>query len=122
MRSKQADPTTKLLLYSDAFRRMILPDILSLRMGWDNDAKDQVITNEGHSRELSLEDCGKICEEDASCLQYRYHSEDRTCFTSSVAKRGSSAAKGVTSDWMIDRIFDKMKQYGATCPKAEFVS
>ncbi|OKL57733.1 hypothetical protein UA08_07235 [Talaromyces atroroseus] len=119
---KLDDPTTKLLLYSDAFRRMILPDILSLRIGWDNGAKDEVANEERSPKlGLTLEGCGQRCADDENCLQYRYHEDDGSCFTSSAAMRGIAAPRTVKSNWMIDRIFDKMKTYGQRCTKAEFV-
>jgi PAN domain len=100
---------------------MILPDILSLRIAWDNGADEEVTNDDGSRPELTLKGCGQRCADDESCLQYSYHEDDGSCFTSPAAKRGVAAAKTVKSNWMIDRIFHKMTDYGHRCTKAEFV-
>lgn len=102
------------------FQRLILPDILYPRDGWDNTA-DNVINDEaGSPIELNYDDCNQKCANDESCLSYRYREEDKRCFISSAVKRGT-AAEGVKSNWMIERIKERINEYGATCGNVEFI-
>lgn len=116
----QDNSTAKPLLYSDVFHRLILPDILSPRDGWDNTAENAITNEDGSTPELTFDDCSKKCADDESCLSYRYKGDEKSCFVSSAVKRGT-AAEGVKSNWMIDRIHDKLNEYGRTCEEVEFV-
>jgi hypothetical protein len=107
-------------LYSDVFHRLILPDILTPRDGWDNIADNAITNEDGSPVEMSFDDCSNKCAEDESCLSYRYKEDERSCFVSSAVKRGT-AAEGVRSNWMIGRIHDKINEYGETCENVEFV-
>lgn len=102
------------------FYRLILSDILSLRDGWDNAADNAITNKEGSSLVLTFEECSNICANNKSCLSYRYRENDKNCYVSSAVKRGT-AAEGVKSNWMIDRIHNKIREYGETCKNVEFV-
>lgn len=102
------------------FHRLILPDILSPRGGWDNAADNAITKEDGSTVELTFDDCSKKCADDASCLSYRYKEDEKSCFISSAVKRGT-AAEGVKSNWMIDRIHDKISEYGQTCKTVDFI-
>ncbi|KAF3401393.1 hypothetical protein DPV78_005689 [Talaromyces pinophilus] len=112
--------TAKPLLYSDVFHHLILPNILSPRDGWDNAADNAITKEDGSPLELTFDDCSSKCVDDQSCLSYRYKEDEKSCFVTSAVKRGT-AAVGVKSNWMIDRIRDKVNEYGQTCENVEFV-
>lgn len=112
---------TRLLLHKDVFHDLILPDIRSSRVDWDNLSEDSA-TAEGDDNvdpPSSFDECEKRCNDDLECLQYAFHSDGR-CLTSKIVKRGVSNST-VHSGWIMDRIQPIIDKLGSSCSKPDWV-
>jgi hypothetical protein len=106
----------KLLLHKHVFQQLVLPNILMPRAEWDNLSEDPATDGDIPG---SFDECEKRCTDDASCLQYAFHSDGR-CLTSNIVKRGVSDSK-VISGWMMDRIQPIVEKLSSSCSKPDWV-
>lgn len=118
----------------DLYYRFVEPRLAPSRTNWDNlsddtfylnstamqyqdwelaRAKKEGLTEVEQKAHLSFIDCGKACQENQSCLQYRFH--QGICAFSSKIKHGHPTKKEEKdedrwlSGWNVDRIREWVK-------------
>lgn len=75
-----------------------MPNTTTTRSDWDNHAENDRGVVE------SPEECQRMCNEEASCLQWVFESDvDSHCLTTSRPNMGEPA-KGKTSGWITERM------------------
>jgi hypothetical protein len=87
---------TDVLRHKDVFKYQVMPQMQSMREGWDNMSEQ-----EEHDID-SVEHCREACERLPACKQFSYDREGR-CKTRNVPRLGTPSV-GTTSGWIQDRI------------------
>ncbi|KAI1323474.1 hypothetical protein F5Y16DRAFT_343851 [Xylariaceae sp. FL0255] len=100
---------TTLMRHKDIFWNYVFPRMASQVSDWDNHCEDE------QPNETTFKACRAACEADAKCMQFSV--TGYVCKTSSVLHLGreASAAKQVTSGWMMDRIGAYVDRLEAPC-------